>query len=394
MKKISTLLVACLFAITSWGQVPFTITADNYPIFGTQNFDGANMANSNPLIPSSNGNWDMSAYHSGTTASIDYPIEMLQFFVSAGVDVYRTSVKGLTPALGYLIDSEFDFNDTGVFDKGLYVGAQSYSLAPFTGNTLDSLTFPLQGYLYPVGRQLMAFPATYQSKWQTESRREVDFNLTVMAAGLNKTPSKHVFTYFRTDTIIGWGKLRVYSNGAASVPYDVLIDRTIQSVVDSFFVGGAPAPPALLAAFGITQGQRLDDLYRYNAFREGNSTPLVIINYTDNNFSTPLDLYVDTDNLTTTSVGGPSQLDFATMVFPNPSNSGALNLQFAGNAPEHNFYEILNLEGRIVQSGLANLDAGLLQIQLNSQIPNGNYLLRMSGDKKQTAITEQFTLIR
>lgn len=394
MKKFATLLLAYCLATTAFGQTPFTITAGNFPVFGIQNYDGPNTPNGNNLIPAPNGNWDLSSYHSGAPITNDYQVETLPFYTSAGVDVYLSGVKVMTPTLGYMMDSEFDFNATGVYDKGIYVPAQAYSLASFTGNALDSLTFPLQGFVYQNGRQVMEFPASYQSGWYSESRRVVDFNLSVAALGLNKTPCKHVFTIFRTDTILGWGKLRVYSNGAASVPYDVLIDRTIQYALDSFFVGGAPAPPALLAAFGITQGQQTGAINRYTVYREGYSMPLSVINFPNTNFSTPTALFFETENLWTTGVENPAAANFSTLVFPNPCSAGELNLQITGEVPALHSYEIIDMEGRTVQSGIVQLDAGLLHTPLNSQIPNGSYLLRVLGDKKQTTISEPFMLMR
>ena len=394
MKILANLLLFCCSTFALYGQTPFTITTDNFPLFGYQLFDGPSNPNGNNLIPAPNGNWNLSSYHNGSTVFNDYQVETLPFYTSAGIDIYLSDVKNLTPTLGYYIDNEFDFNANGVYDKGIYVGAQAYSLGQFTGNAQDSLTFPNQGAILQNGRQIMKFPATYTSAWASKSRRIVDFKLTVAAAGLNKTPCQHVYTIFRSDTIVGWGKLRVYSNGASSIPYDVLINRTVQYTVDSFFVGGAPAPPTLLAAFGITQGQQTAPIYRYTAFREGNSTQLAVINYSNSSFTTPTAFFFDTNNLTTSAVSAPEQHDFSTLLFPNPSPAGVINLQITGNIPTISAYEILDNLGRSVQSGAANGDNGLLQVQLKSDISAGAYLLHVLDDKKQTLLTAQFMLER
>lgn len=394
MKKFATLLVFSCWTLLTFGQTPFTITSGNFPEFGTQNYNGPNNFNGNKLIPVADGDWDLSSYNGPDIAVNDYQVETLPFYTQAGIDVYLSDFKNLNANLGYLLDYEIDFNLSGVFEKGIYVPQQAYTLGAFTGNPLDSLTIPNQGAILPSGRQTMKFPATYTSSWNSQSRRVVDFNLSVAALGLSKTPCQHVFTVFRTDSIAGWGKLRVHANGAASVPYDVLINKSLQYTVDSFFVGGAPAPPALLTAFGITQGQQTGLSFRYTAFREGYSMPLAIQIYPNQNFLNPSALYFDTDNLTTTAVESPVFQDYSTLLFPNPSSADFINLQIFGNTPALSHYEILDLQGRIVQSGATAPNTTSFQLELNQQLSNGSYLLRIFDDKKQTAITEQFVLSR
>lgn len=394
MKKSATLLLFSCFALLTFGQAPFTITADNFPVYGTQNYNGPNNYNNVNLTPAVNGSWNLSVYHGDDIAQNDYQVETLDFYTQAGIDVYITDFKNLTPNLGYLIDSEFDFNPSGVFEKGFYVTPQAYSLSALTGNNADSLTFPLQGAILASGRQVMKFPATYTTAWNSQSRRVVDFNLTVTAAGLNKTPCKHVYTTFRSDSILGWGNMRVYANGAPSIPYNVLINRSIQYSVDSFFVGGAPAPLSLLNAFGIVQGQQTGKAYRHSAYREGHSTALAIVLYPNTNFGTPSAIYVDTDNLTTTATSNPANQDFTTLVYPNPCPEGVLNLQISGNAPNLRSFEIIDLQGRVLQSGSTDLQGNSLQLTLDGSIANGAYFLHLVDDKKQTAIMEQFMLMR
>jgi Secretion system C-terminal sorting domain len=394
MKKSATLLLISCYSLLAFSQSPFTITASNFPVFGLQKYSGPHTFNGATLSTSANGVWDLSAYSGSGIQQTNYLIETLDVFTQAGVDVYLSDVKALTPALGYEMDSELDFNTDGVFDKGFYVGAQAYSLAAFTGNNNDSLTFPLQGALVSSARQIMQFPATHTTAWSSQSRRVVDFNLTVGAAGLNKTPCKHVFTIFRTDTIAGWGTLRVYANGAPSVPYGVLVNRSVQFAVDSFFVGGPPAPPALLNAFGITQGQKTDIINRLTAYREGHSMPLAVVFFENSNFTTPTVIYTDSENLTTTATHSPENLQYTTLLYPNPSADGVVHLQIAGDAPTIRTCEIIDLEGRVLQRSHADLQGNAIHLAVDNHIANGAYFLRVLDDKKQTVITEQFILSR
>lgn len=391
MKNVFTLLILCCLAATVFGQTPFTITADNFPIYGIQNFQGPNTGPN--LTPAANGNWDFSALNATDMAQTVYFPETDPFYTAAGVDVYVSDFKNLTPNLGYLVFNEFDFNSSGVFDKGIYVDRQAYSLGAFSGNNLDSIVFPLQGYIYPTARKIMQFPATCQTSWSSQNRRWVDFNLTVTAFGLNGTPGRQVFTTFRTDSIVGWGKMSVYADNGPSIQYDVLIDKIDQYAVDSFYLAGAPAPAVLLTAFGISQGQQTGINKRYVVFREGHSTPLAVFQYGSNNYTNPEAIYFDTENLTTiTSVDNPDEQAFAVLLFPNPSSSGQLNVQFNGHFPAIDNYRVLDLQGRVVQSGKVDISRGFLQLQLGKQIPNGQYLLQLADEKNQTQVNESFIL--
>lgn len=395
MQKNYTLIVLLALPMLAFSQSPFTITENNFPFYGVQLYERIASPTGINLIPGANGNWDFSAFHSTDTLQNVYFEETDPFYTNAGIDVYIRDFKALNSNLGYLLFYEFDFNSTGVQEKGIYVDPQAYALTAFTGNPLDSLKFPLQTAVYPSGIQTMQFPATYQSDWQSQSRRVVNFTLSVQAAGLNNTPCQHIYTIFRTDNLVGWGKMRVYSGGGSSIPYDVLINRVSEYAVDSFFVNGSPAPPVLTAAFGITQGQQTDVNKNYVVYREGYSTPLAIFSYGANNYITPGALFFDVENLTTiTGVTGPEQPAYSTLLFPNPSSTGELVLQVFGEAPPVSTYRILDLQGRMVQSGTADLATGRLHVQLNDELPNGNYVLQVLSDRKQTTMNEQFVLAR
>jgi hypothetical protein len=391
MKHLFTSLSFFLLCLTANAQTPFTITAANFPLFGVQNFDKNTTAIS--FTPAANGTWDESAYHTGVAATNQYVVETDPYYTSAGIDVYINDFKNLTPALGYYVYYEYDFNATSVEEKGIYVPEQHYGLGSFSGSATDSMIFPLQGSIFPTGRRLMQFPATYQTGWHSQSRRSVDFTMTVGAAGLNKTPGKHVFTVFRNDSIVGWGKMRVYTAAGPSVYYDVLMDRSVQYSVDSFYLGGAPAPAQLLSVFGVTQGQQTGLNNRYAFYRQGNSTSLAIVNYGSNAFQTPTGTFFDEDNLITTGIDELKD-GYTTLLYPNPVNGGEINIQITGKELSLEQYFISDMQGRMVQSGTVDLTNGSIRLQLNNQMANGSYVVRITDSKKQTLISEQFMVER
>lgn len=395
MQKIYTSIVLLFaFCATTFGQSPFTITESNFPIFEKQLNKGPITPNNLNFSPSPNGDWDLSAQFSADVDSTLYYPEFDPFFLNEGIDVYFSDIQLLTATLGYLVFYGIDFNDTGVYEKGVYVPDQAYSLGSFTGNPNDSIRFQEQSYIFEEGRQVMQFPATYQSAWHSNSRRAVNFDLSVAALGLNHAPFQHRFTVVRTDSIAGWGKMQINVNGAPSIAYDVLINRVTQHVVDSFFLNGSPAPTQLLAAFGITQGQQNEFSNRYSVYREGYSATFALVVYGQNNFTTPQRMYITTEDVATTSVETPDQPTYTSLLFPNPSRSGELTLQLMGDAPKFDAYTIYNMQGQIVQSGVAQMESGQLDLHMNQQTPNGTYVLHLRGGNGQTLLTQSFELAR
>lgn len=77
---------------------------------------------------------------------------------------------------------------------------------------------------------------------------------------------------------VSYGKLKMpMPDGSASTEMDVLVVERAVSVVDSLFLAGAPAPPALLSAFGLTQGGTIETL-AYFIYRPNYSGYLARLN--------------------------------------------------------------------------------------------------------------------
>ncbi|MBL7729499.1 MAG: hypothetical protein JNM68_17515, partial [Dinghuibacter sp.] len=103
----------------------------------------------------------------------------------------------------------------------------------------------------------------------SESRRVVNFNLNVAAYGLNNAPAQHVWTVYREEKIVGYGKIRVYHPDGPSQYYEVLKSEVTEYAIDSFYLYGKPAPDALLKAFGAEQAQKINIDNRVNFYRKG-----------------------------------------------------------------------------------------------------------------------------
>lgn len=393
MKKIFILLVLLPVASTVFGQI--TINAADMPVpSASYNLrDISTSAAANPTVGSSAA-WDYSAY-AGTATTNAYTTETDTFFTSAGVDVYYAGFKSLISGLGYNYFAEIDFNASNVKESGIDILPQGYSLTAMTGGASDSLTIPAQKTILTTGREIVRFPFTSGTNWSSVSHRATTFYLTVAGAFLSHAPAEHRYDVHKTDTIVGWGKMRVYTTSGPSIQYDVLMDKSAQYAVDSFYLSGAPASPTVLSFFGVHQGQVTDSSYRYNFYRKTSFNYLLTFNYgNDATYTTPSAKYMHSDNITPANVGVNEVNDvaFSTVLFPNPANSNEVNLLINGKDVTGGQYFVTDMSGKTIQAGAIEMKAGALHVTLGDNVANGNYFLSVTNSNNVKVVTEQFTI--
>ncbi len=397
MKRLFTLLAALPLTTLVHGQA-ITINSTDMPI-PTSNYnliDFTSTAAASPTV-GTGSTWDYSAY-SGTAVTNSYLPETNTFFTSAGIDVYSRIFKSLThSAFGYFVYAEYDFNSSNIKVSGTDIDAQAYGLAAFTGSSTDSLIIPAQQILLTSPKVVIQFPCTAGSSWSSVSRRVNNFNLTVGAAGLSNTPSQHTYYVHRTDSVIGWGSMRVYTSSGPSMLYSVLMDKVAEYAVDSFYVGGVPAPTTLLTGLGVAQGQKTDSVFRYNFYRKGSFNYLLSFYYgADATYTTPLNKYMDTGNVAprNASVNGLQNDNYTTVLFPNPVNGNELNILFSGRNVSDCKYYITDVAGRIMQTGMPENRQDQIHIDLSNNLANGKYVITVTDNENNKISVEQFDINR
>ncbi len=397
MKKYATILLAMGISIIGYSQA-ITINAGDVPLPApVVNFDDIILTNAGNPIPGNDQTWNYSFYFGDSLITALYVPETDPFFTSNGVQIRTLAFKGLTSTLGYFINSEIAFLGSGVYEVGLGIDAAAFSLVAFTGNTNDSMVIPAQKQIFLSDKTIMKFPYTIGSGWHSSTRRLADFTLTVSAFGLNHTPGQHVYTTVRSDTIVGWGKMRVYTSSGPSIPYDVLMDKVHEYNVDSFYLGGSPASPFLLGAFGVSQGQHTNESYFYRFNRKGSGSYPFLANFSygaDATYSTLSDARINMSDLTT-GIKDLNDVDYSTIVFPNPSNTNEINIKIIGREIMATDYAIFDLPGRNVQQGkVDNTSTDLITLSLNDKIANGTYVIRLMNSEGREVVVEKINVNR
>ncbi|MGB0931148.1 MAG: hypothetical protein ACPGVB_10250 [Chitinophagales bacterium] len=344
-----------------------------------------------PIIPEGGANmvWDYSgiAYETATIVQEEY-------FDATDDPDFPNALNYLESTLNF---SAFDVptkvyvqvDESGFSQIGSKIEESNFPLTAFTQGPEDVSRFPYQVISFEGGEgknEYLRFPMNYQDQWTSTTTNNTDFELTIAGFGLNQTPG--LAQEIGTDNVevIGYGQVIIpMEDGSASNPVEVLLVKTVSSTVTNYFLGGAPAPEALLNAFGLVQGEEIIDnpvyaFYRpefsepvLSVFSDGctyrpqavPSQPTVVI--TKDNFPrggsfTDIGYFVETDILDAPTEGTGQVWDYSfltpdslvTQVYTDASNdpnfSGVLNyisgnILFNGFPISRNQYEAIDEEG-------------------------------------------------
>ncbi len=390
-KKITTLTLLCL-ALNANAQISIQSTDVPSPANQTFNFQTFkhNSAKPNNVSASNNFNIDLSSPIPDSLTNWYYDTETDAFFTSKGATFSTDNFKFQKPNYGFNISKKYAQNSNEIKEIGISLEYQGYSLGPQTGNALDSITFPAQNILGSTAVTSMAFPLTINKSWQSNSRKSVNFIINAPAFGLNNAPCKQVYYDVRKDTVVGWGKMRTYVNGSVSKYYDVLMVKTEQYAIDSFFVGNAPASPQLQAGFGIQQGQRINYDNRISFYHKGSYAPFVQYFYGANNFTSPVSIAYNNKNVWSASINNQKN-NYTSLIYPNPNNGLAINVQISNNQILSLNYTILDITGKAIESNICNASNGTFTID-NKNLNNGIYYLKLETTEGQTIANEKIVV--
>ena len=274
----------------------------------------------------------------------------------------------------------------------LSLGAK-YSVATISGGATDTLYFPVASLRFTSQPFLYKFPMTANTFWRNSYKDTTFLQLSVAAFGLNKVPGMRVAQYTSLDTVIGWGTLRLRNpSGGTALSYAVLLKRATQTRLDSFFLGDAPAPAALMGAFGLTQGAVTVYSTYYSFLGVGFNEPFLRI-YTNAAGAVNQVTRAVSPNLGLTGSHETPNYVVATTVYPNPTTEG-VNFKFQKTSmPDWNIM-VYNAVGQIVSINRVNAPQGIVNqhITLASSLPSGTYFYNLLDDTSLIRANGKFLL--
>jgi Secretion system C-terminal sorting domain len=382
MKSKILLLLTMAFSLSAMAQI--TINNGDQTIKAkdttkTYRVEDASLATLPAFKTGGNQTWDFSklAYEKG--------VFYFDAYYEANDPNYPTAshyVKS-SAALGAIIiptQRYYENSATGIKELGFSNIAIKSGLQNVTGNAKDTLYLPSVNikytsnqYAYPV-----KFGNTVTDKW-VQNR---PYNLSVATFNLNKTPGNVKNIIAETKSVVAWGKVTLpdYKNKGKTVTYSAIAQLFQFSAVDSVFLGGAPAPPALMQAFGIVQGSKT--AYSYVQLLIPGFKKYAVDAEIDAAFK-PIGIYVSTES---GFVGGAVGLKDAaqtveTIVFPNPSQNGQFTLQFEKPSANDWSVKIYDITGRAIAE---NVVTGFGKTTQNINTPNekGTYFYALFDENQ------------
>lgn len=383
MKQTFTLLALGLLALPALAQSPITLTQSTFPVSATstEQYQPASTAGVSLPATGANQSWD---YRTLTPSGSAYTDLNLSVPPNSGISgaQWTRARQAVFGNIAYVYTGYYALASTGRMALGRTVTRQAASIASRTGGANDSLVINRQTVLYGSGTSGVVdfpLPLTSGGRSQTNFRFGVTGTLTAAAVGLNRAPVRIVQRYTFVDSVAGWGTVRIPVAGrpTGSDPLPVLLIRSRTIRQDSVYLNGQPAPAALLAAFGVTQGA-VTATYYDHFWRTGSSQPLLELFYPNRQYTTPN--YVDySTESNVLVVKASSALAAQWQAWPNPLAAGqALRLALPGAQPTQPVQLTLTdaLGRQLLQEQLPLLGGGAtLPAAATQALPVGLYTL-------------------
>ena len=362
MKSVLLLIAATFSASLQLFSSQIIINRSDFPIHASYVSEDklSHQDDMQPPTIGDNQTWNLTNLEIQEEYSIEY-------FDAKGDEFYTDAVyyTPTTYSLDKIHIQSLDFfkiDDAGYTKEGGRLKDTIYTITKSTGGENDILKIvggntPFDGRL-----DFIQFPLELGKTWTQEYSIPTNYELTVQAFGLDKTPGEFVQHHNQTRTVVGSGQLTLPKKGGGEITIDALLIHIINISKDSMFLGGQPAPAILVNAFGLEQGVEIDQEY-YTFYAPGYGDAVASYDMTEG-------------NVTYQSLSGPtSSVESANIeklsVYPNPIKSGA-SLNISNSVKNISNLVLVDLSGKVV---LENNISGNQSLNIPNTITAGAYLL-------------------
>ncbi len=257
---------------------------------------------------------------------------------------------------------EYDgLDEEGWYSKGRNFAEVNYSISGITGGPDDTIRFTAGPDFFDGRMNMLKFPVAYQNQWSENHVENFNFELSVAGFGLNDAPGNLTRYFSQEREVVGYGQLVIPNfDGSPGAPMDALLIKVYRQAIDSVFMMGELAPPALMNAFGLTQGEMASESF-YVFYRPHFGSAVLNI---DMNPSVSV-FYRPQANDVITSINEPPAI--GTQVFPNPVSAGQRLVIETEHTIPSGYISINDITGREVYQQQFASDAGN---QIQTEIPN------------------------
>jgi len=391
MKKLLLALSCTLLSAQSlYAQISLSSSSFTGTFAGTTDtlLNSSSSSTYPVLTPAASATWDMTT--AVATSPVAYGYNVSPYTTAFASAQFADSELNSLSTYQYIANYERAFTSGGYMEYGEHINRQAIHL---TGGSPigpdDSIIFNAQNIVYSSPWTLLSFPATYNTHWSCSFNDSITFALDIAVLSYVNTPGTVKTWTTETDTVMGWGQMRVKeTSGTAGGYMHVLQVRKRNVTIDSFYVNGGAATTVLLGALGLTQGQRTGTYY-VDFYRPGEARPLATVTYTDSTFSTPKSATTLAENFNTDLTAGVTTLGNGRTIniYPNPATGHTIMIDMPGSQNGNWAYELFNIAGGQVASGALPISSNQSQAQIDlpGSLTPGIYYLRLKNNGEDIA---------
>lgn len=382
MKKTLLFSAWALFAVNAVAQPVLDLSNMPRPQSFIDSFYVFDPTGVNPASLGANANYnygnlsDLSittTVHSDASDSINgYPSGMNDFRPISMISVLQTPLGA---------NEFYKVDANGVSTVAVHVQGANDNIGAITGNSSDQVEIPAQRITLNSAWRALDFPTSFNSAaWTDTARRRTLFNLTFTAQNLIAVPGSFDVIFINNREVVGYGQLTIPDeNGVPMAPVEVLMIRENLTVIDSVYLGGAPAPPTLMGFFGLTQGDRVNS-QRYLFYAPGTSLPVMSYSFDSQGNVMGGGYRPGQARLAQKYLG---QSDFSlsnSELYPNPLNEGeALHVKLP-EGQNWASYKILSITGQLIAEANLAPSQNESPIAESAELGAGLYLLQFFSD--------------
>lgn len=266
---------------------------------------------------------------------------------------------------------------------GLRIPKAHFSLGLETGNSSDSLNFPEQDIVFSQPFKKMVFPCTQNSIVQPQTTIYRDMRATVyynVLGIIKETLTKRVYET-RSDSVVGWGKLRLPT---LNKDLEVLMVKEYTTLIDSFLYKDKVSTARLVYGLGALQG-KVTRASKILFYTPAALQPVLRLSFAEHDFKILVGAVFDVGLLVTATneVAPPNNF----RIYPNPiAQKGILSIDYEGE--KSNQLEIFDITGRLIKNIEIPL-SGQYTFPLTNDVQKGIYLLKMNGNVKKLIVDER-----
>jgi hypothetical protein len=194
---------------------------------------------------------------------------------------------------------------------------------------------------------------------------------------IKETLTKRVYET-RSDSVVGWGKLRLPT---LNRDLDVLMVKEYTTLIDSFLYKDKVSTARLVYGLGALQG-KVTRASKILFYTPAALLPVLKLNFAEHDFKILVGAVFDVGLLVT----GTNEVAIANnfRIYPNPiAQKGILSIEYDGE--KSNQLEIFDITGKLVKSIDIPL-SGHYMFPLTNDVQKGLYLLKMNESVKKLMV--------